>query len=440
MSSGLKKIKKKFGVGVYIASFFSVALLAQFCGPSLGGGQQAEPVELVVWRVFDEKRDLESIFRAYSELNPNVRFVFEGKDIATYEDDLLEALAAGSGPDIFSIHNDWLPRYRNKLQPAPPGLFSLREYSESFIDVASQDLIDETGAIYAVPFSVDTLSLFYNRDLLGSAGIPEPPRTWEELISAVKKLNQQDRFGNFLVNGVAMGTDANVNRATDILSLLMLQNGTQIYDAQRRNSNLRRDIAAPGGERYNPGAQALEFYTQFSNPAKEVYSWNATNNHSIDAFVAGQAAMMFSYSYTIENVRGKAPFLNFGVAPMPQIDLTKPRINFSNYFAEGVSKASPNADQAWDFLQFATSKEQLENYYAAKRVPASRKDIIASQIADPEIGIFAEGSLTAKTFYKPDSNKVETIFSEMINDVVLRGVTPEQAVSTAEKLLNGLIK
>jgi len=191
---------------------------------------------------------------------------------------------------------------------------------------------------------------------------------------------------------------------------------------------------------YNPGAQALEFYTQFSNPAKEVYSWNETNNHSIDAFVAGQVAMMFSYSYTIENIRGKAPFLNFGVAPMPQIDLGKPRVNYSNYFAEGVSKASPNPDVAWDFLKFATTQEQLQNYYATNRLPASRKDIITTQIADPELGIFAEGSLTAKTFYKPDAGKIETIFANMINDVVLRGATPEQAVSSADKLLYELIR
>src|SRR3989344_990657 len=424
---------------IYISSFLAGALWAQFWGGP-ARPRQGEPVELVIWKVFDERKNLQPIFNAYQAINPSVKFTFIEKDIATYEKELLEALASGAGPDIFSIHNDWLPAYQNKLTPAPVGLFTLREYSEAFVDIATQDLLDTEGNIYAVPFSIDTLSLFYNRDLLGSVGIAEPPRTWADVISAVKKINQQDRFGNFLVNGVALGTNSNVNRATDILSLLMLQNGTQIYDSQRRSSSINHDIAGPDGERYNPGAQALEFYTQFSNPAKEVYSWNETNNHSIDAFVAGQVAMMFSYSYTIENIRGKAPFLNFGVAPMPQIDLGKPRVNYSNYFAEGVSKASPNPDVAWDFLKFATTQEQLQNYYATNRLPASRKDIITTQIADPELGIFAEGSLTAKAFYKPDAGKIETIFANMINDVVLRGATPEQAVSSADKLLYELIR
>ncbi|PIR96867.1 MAG: hypothetical protein COT91_04360 [Candidatus Doudnabacteria bacterium CG10_big_fil_rev_8_21_14_0_10_41_10] len=425
---------------VFLSAFLAITLMAQFCSGPLGGGGGGEKVTLVFWKLFDDSENFREIVQNYTKINPNVKVTIVKKDVATYEQDLLEAFASGAGPDIFSIHNDWVPLYKNKLEPAAEGLFSAREFQDSFVDVASQDLYDEEGKLYAVPFSVDTLALFYNKDLLGSAGVATPPRTWEEMIEAVKQITRQDRFGNFTVNGVAMGTYANINRSTDILSLLLLQNGSQVYNASRSNSIISRDLVGPDGVRYSPGEQALEFYAQFANPSKETYTWNNGNSHSIDAFAAGQTAMMFSYSYLIPTIRSKAPFLNIGIAPVPQIDLSKPRVNFANYFAEAVSKASSNTDEAWDFLKFATSDESLKSYYAKNKLPASRKSIIATQISNPEIGVFAEAALTAKTFYKPNMAKVEAIFAAMIEDVVLRGKSSNQAVSTANRLLDELLR
>jgi len=430
-------MKKRFFI--IVSLLLAVTQLAQVCGgPS--NGPAPDEVEIVIWKTFDDQADMQVLFDAYQAQNPNVRFTYTRKDIATYEDELLEALATGNGPDIFTIHNDWLPRYQNKMLPAPEGLFSAREFQESFIDVASDELVDLNGGIFAVPLYVDTLALYYNKDLLGSAGIATPPRTWAEVVDAVKKLTRQDRFGNFLINGIALGTSDNINRATDILSLLMLQNGTQFYNSARTTAALNRTVTAQDGSQYNPGAQALEFYTQFANPAKETYTWNAKNNHSIDSFVAGQTAMMLSYSYLLPTLESKAPLLNFGVAPVPQIDLTKPKVNFANYFAEGVSKASDNPDWAWDFLKFATNEEPLRSFYAVNKQPSSRKDIISTQISDPQIGVFAEGALTAKTFYKPDSARIEAALEDMIGDVILRGMTPSKAVDNGNQLFNNLLR
>ncbi|MDP2933487.1 MAG: extracellular solute-binding protein, partial [bacterium] len=388
-----------------------------------------KPVELVIWKTFDSEENLRPIFDAYKKLHPNVSFRFEKKDIADYENELLTAFAKQAGPDIFSIHNDWVPKYKDYLATAPEGLFSQREFQDTFVDVAKEDLYDPAGNLYAVPMSMDVLALYYNRDLLGSAGISVPPRTWDEVIADVKKLTRQDKLGNFLINGIALGTSSNVNRSVDVLSLLMLQNGTQIFNTERTLVAIDRVLTKPDGSSYNPGAQALEFYTQFANPAKETYTWSVRNNQSIDAFASGQAAMMISYSYITPLIRGKSPLLNFGVAPVPQIDMTKPKVGFANYFAEGVSKVSPNTSVAWDFLRFATKAENLQAYYSMNKLASPRKDLISTQISDPELGVFAEGALTAKTFYKPDASNIEAIFLRMIDDIILRNRTPQQALS-----------
>ncbi|MEK9180918.1 MAG: extracellular solute-binding protein [Patescibacteria group bacterium] len=426
--------KKKI---IFVILLLMVAQLAVSCGRPTGPAKQ--PVALVIWKPFEESETWRSIFEEYTRTHSYVNFVYERKDIATYEDELLNALASGTGPDIFSIHNDWLASYKDKMSPAPKGVFSVREFEDAFVDVARADLYDQENNLYAVPMSVDTLALFYNRDLLGSAGIAQPPRTWAEAIEAVKSLTRQDKFGNFLVNGIAMGTDKNVNRSVDILGLLMLQNGTQVYSSAKNQATMDREVVAADGSRYNAGAQALEFYTQFANPAKETYTWNNRNNYSVDAFIAGQTAMMLSYSYMVPVVANKAPLLNFGVAAVPQVDLSKPKVNFSNYFAEGVSKASKNTEEAWNFLKFATSKESLTKYYAAHKQPASRKDIISTQIGDPGVGVFAESALTAKPLFKPNSSKFDRMFSDMIEDVILRGKSPDQAVGTGNQALTQML-
>ena len=433
----MKSIPKKFFSVLILV--LAVSQLALSCGPG-GNKNTGEKVELLIWKPFEEEANLRPIFEDYTKLHPNVTFHYAKKDITTYESEILNALAAGAGPDIFSIHNDWLAKYQDKMTPAPDNLFSAREFSDTFVDVIGDDLRDAAGHLYALPLSLDVLALYYNRDLLGSAGIAQPPVTWAELVSIVKKLTRQDRLGNFTVNGIAMGTASNVNRATDILSLLMLQNGTQVYAANRSSATLDREIGAPDGSRFNPGVQALEFYTQFSSPAKETYTFNVKNNQSIDAFVGGQAAMMLGYAYMEPVIAAKAPLLNFGIAPVPQIDLSKPKTNFANYYAEGVSKISPHAAVAWDFLKFATQAQSLEKYYSLHKQAAVRKDLISTQISDSEIGVFAEGALTAKTFYKPDSAGVESALARAIDDVVLRGKSPQQSVSTANQILNDLLR
>ena len=195
-----------------------------------------------------------------------------------------------------------------------------------------------------------------------------------------------------------------------------------------------------GGNTFSPAETALTFYTQFANPAKVTYTWNARSNNSIEAFAAGRVAMIFSYHYLRENLAGRAPFLNYAVAPAPQIDQGKNKSNFANYWAEAVSAQSKNQEAAWRFLKFISQKDVLKKYYAVKPRPSARIDLIEEQIADPEIGVFAENALSAKSFYKPDSRAVESIMAQMINDVVLRNVPPKEALSAASQKFSLLLR
>ena len=291
----------------------AVMLTAASCNFGFGSGPKAEQeIQLTWWKPFDEPRQVEPLIEEFQKAYPKVRVNYVKKDIDTYEEELINALASGTGPDIFSIHNDWLPKHKEKLAAAPEKLISIRDYQNDFAAAVAEDFINDYK-IYGVPLAIDVLALYYNKNILASAGIARPPATWEELVDMVPKLTRQDNLGNFQRQAIALGTADNINRAPDILALLMLQNGTPLYSTDKNEAAFDQTIEDENGDPYQPGARALEFYTQFANPAKTTYTWNNRSNNSIEAFAAGQVGMIFSYSYLRQTLAEKAPFLNYGI-------------------------------------------------------------------------------------------------------------------------------
>ncbi|OGE82388.1 MAG: hypothetical protein A3B10_02835 [Candidatus Doudnabacteria bacterium RIFCSPLOWO2_01_FULL_44_21] len=427
--------KKYYILGGILVLLLIVAGALFFSGGS-GPRPLSDKVTLTWWKTFEENENVQDLISDYQSSHKNIQITFVKKDITTYEQELVNAIAAGTGPDIFSIHNDWLPKHSDKLSPMPSALMNLRTYKDTFVDVAYSDFVRE-DKIFAIPLSVDVMALYYNKDLLGSAGISQPPSTWAEVIANVPKLTKISQPGSFSRSGIALGTGSNINRAVDILSLLMLQNGTKFYsdDFNSATFDQQQDLAGSDNN-FNPGEAALLFFTQFAQPAKTTYNWNAKSNFSVDAFTQGKVAMMINYSYMIPVIMDKAPNLNWDVAAIPQTSEAGLKVNFANYWGEAVSRTSNNSEAAWDFLKFISGQTELNKYYAKHKLPASRKDILPIQASDTQIGVFAENALTARSVYKQDANLFESVFLKMIDDVILRNFEANEALRNAAQQIN----
>lgn len=402
------------------------------------------PITLTYWRVFDDSDVFQDIIAKYKALHPFITIEYRKLRFSEYETELLNALAEDRGPDIFSIHNTWLKKYQSKLTPMPDTItmaypvvkgtikkevvpelrttnsLSLKELKDNFVDVVSHDVILDDGKVYGLPLSVDTLAMFYNKDLFNNAGISQVPQYWnKEFLQAIKKLTKQDPQKGLIRAGVALGGGLNINRFSDILSVLMMQNGAVMMDDNNRVIfNVVPPLSKDSG--YNPGLEALRFYTDFSNPAKESYSWNNDLPNSLDMFISGNLAIMFSYAYDLPTIKAQAPKLNFSLAKLPQIEGNPPtNINFANYWVEVVSKKSTHQNEAWDFVQFITKEEQAKSYLEKTKKPTALRSLVAWQRQDNEIGVFADQVLTAKSWYKgKNAQAAEDAIKEMINTVV----------------------
>ena len=423
MNSILKKYFK-------LPIVFMIAVLSLVSAGCGGDGPQTEPVTLKIWKPFVDTDKMQGIISAYQTLHPNVTIEYTKKNIENYESDLLNALAAGNGPDIFSLNNTWVPKYMDKIVPATEKTFTVKAYRDTFVDAAARDMIRD-NKIYGTAMWVDSLGLYYNKDLMGSAGIATPPKTWEELASHTRRIVRQDANGYFSRSGVAMGTNKNVNRAVDIIYLLMLQAGAVPWSSDGSSPQFANSVFRDS-QSAKPGEEAVSFYTSFANPSSANYSWNEESDYSIDAFANRRAAYLYGYSFTRQYIDSKASNLNYDVAPVPQYNLTDPTVNYSYYFAEVVSKQSKAQEWAWDFLKFATSKDNLNAYYQTDKQPSSRRDLIEQQTNDPDIGVFAHANLTGKTFYKVDEAKFDGIIADMIDNIILRGQQPDEALTRAQ--------
>jgi len=396
---------------------------------------------LTFWGTFDDPSFYRTAIGEFETANPGIRIVYTQYNFDDYEKKLVDAFASGTGPDIWLMHNTWLPKHIDQIQPLPqtilPGekapLMTLKDFQEQFVDVTAQDLT-ANGQIYALPLYTDTLGLYYNKDIFNTAGISAPPKTWDEFNADVRKLSVFDARGNIVKSAAAIGTSQNVNRSTDILMLLMLQSGVQMTDPNNTGATFSHAV---NGQ--NVGENALQFYTDFANPSKQLYTWNSQQHYSIDAFTNGETAMMFNYSHQIATIRSKAARFNFATAPIPQIAGSPININFASYWAPTVAKQSKNGVVAWKFLVYLTSAKGSVSYINASNNPSARRDLIDQQKTDPDLGPFAVQSLSAKSWYQIDNTAIETIFANMIDDVNFGRASVTDALKAAENKVSVLM-
>ncbi len=439
----------------FLSVFVLLSIVGQGCTTALSPQTVAasRPVTLRIWSVVDDLDVYQSAINAFRSQHPNVSFDFRRLRLEEYEAELLDALAEDRGPDIFMVHNTWTDEYMTKITPMPrqtatayrvltDGLkkeqtwelrteptISIMQFKDAFADAVSHDILRTVNLAEAeqpasfqerpmgVPVSLDTLGLYYNKDLLNAAGIPTPPENWTQFADHVKLLTRLDSQGNIQQSGAAIGTAYNVERSTDILTALMLQNGTEMATPDGTPAFHRMPAALQNLREEPPAYQAVTFYTDFANPERDVYTWNSNFPNSMDAFIQGQTAYFFGYSYHYDTIRARGPRLNLGISRLPQIE-GNPVKNVANYWYWSVSRKSRNQDVAWRFLNSLTTADVAQGVLSASRRPAARKSLLSAQLEDEHIGIFASQVLTAVSWYKGnDSEAMEAAFQQLIEDV-----------------------
>jgi ABC-type glycerol-3-phosphate transport system substrate-binding protein len=471
--------------------FLFVLIATVVSGCSLFGTNQpavkAERITLNFWGVFDTPEAYSEIINQYTTAHPNITIVYKKFRWEEYEAELLNAWAEDRGPDIFMLHNDWAGKYETKLLPMPAkttvGILiekkgAFKNTTETILDSRVSPSPDEIKDLFApavygdvvrgekiwgLPIALDSLILFYNRALFNFSGIISAPKTWTELSGDLsdggmaKKITrtQPDADNNEILarSAIAIGTANNNNRVSDIVSLLMMQQGEILVDKNGKPS-------------YNSNAvknnqSALGYYLSFSDRTKQNYSWNDSfAKEATDAFVQGKLAMMFGYIYQYPYLRAQAPSLDIGISGVLHqksdgSDYYEGQsINLANYWILGVAKKTKYSDAAWDFIRFATMdsykdakgeiKYRAESYFLNNsgvtdklRTPALRA-LILKYKDKKEFQPAISQVLTAQSWYRGKTPEaIEAKIKQFINDVLYNNKNIREAGNFAGQLVGG---
>jgi multiple sugar transport system substrate-binding protein len=418
-----------------------------------------QPINLEWWGVWEDSAEVKTLINAYRATHPNVNVTYRKFRFEEYESELTKAWLEQRGPDIFSIPANYLRKYKNLIKPLPKTLkipsielsgganskpkvvvqnitsLTQKRVKDLFIDiVAEQVIIDEK--IYGLPLTVDTLALYYNRDILTKAKIPLPASTWAELVDQTPNLTLFDTSGNIKQAAIALGTHNNIPRNTDILSLLMMQNGTQMTD----DGDFATFNTAVNNSDFYPGISALEFYLNFADPNKTVYSWSEDMSDALELFMSGKLAYFIGYNYQAPIIRAGAPKLNFNIAPVLQTVPDVQEVNYADYWAMTTyfGTASQNIAPAWAFIQYATTNTKvLELYLTKTNQPTALRSLINDQIQIEGLNVFADQLLDSSNWYrgyKPEEAE------KAMNDLIYQANHNLNSKYTLKNLLDDIVK
>ena len=113
--------------------------------------------------------------------------------------------------------------------------------------------------------------------------------------------------------------------------------------------------------------------------------------------------------------------MNFKLIGLPQVKETQNPVNYASYNTFTVTRTSQNPETAWDFILFLTSQENARDY----QIDAGQSATLArKENSDKE-----SPANTAQSWYKPDPQKANEIFLNMIREV--------NAAESAQTALDG---
>jgi len=422
-----------FGAGVIVLilvvlSVFCVIPITKNCSKTSVSGK------LIFWGV-DDVSAYQTVIDNYSKLyNRKVQIQYQQIPEADFENTFVRAMAKNQGPDILMFHNSWLIKQGDLLMPASDAQISLATFEQLFPLGPKNSGIEKDfvyqNKVYALPLYLDTLAMFYNKDIFNANAVVFPPENWNDFTNLATRLTKKQANGQILQAGAAIGSsDKNIVNATDILNTLMLQHGSLIVDP----TFMRTDFSSKA-------TNAFDFYTGFAKPASSNYVWNQNLGNSFDLFSQGQAAMIFGYANQIAYLKQKNPLLNFAVATMPQVDSSNPK-NYAAYWGLAVSSKSLNSGLAWDFIKYITTDPQNSlTYLQATKRPPALKILINQYLDNPDLNVFAKQALSATSWYQPDPDQTSQIFSSAVESVLSGQLTSGRALEKAASQLNNLFK
>ncbi len=314
--------------------------------------------------------------------NITVRYRHEGS--VESRDRLKVVGPTGGGPDVFQFPHDHLaPAIMEDLVYALPA--STRELVEQrahplgaqIAQVQYNETTKEYGPgsgaevmLYAMPTSIESVGLYYNKKLIDEAQVPE---TMEDLIAKAQVWNAElAKDGSGLTN--AEKGWRYLTTSSHFADSYFMQGFYSSFGYRPFGPNLdnKNQVGFESPEIKN----ALAW---FRDSLKPVVSGDSTDTKGYGTeFEAGNIPLIIAGPWNIEAYKSKSDVIDLGVAQMPTVGDNDVQ-TYAGAIMTAVYKYSKNRSAAVKFVEFMNSDKAMELLYKHKgKLPALKTELLSN--------------------------------------------------------------
>lgn len=393
--------------------------------------EKATTGKVVIWGTIDKSLMSDAIQQNILSKNSNLSVQYFQLRADTFANDLIEALASGAGPDLVLLPENLIVRFATKIEPFTDAIYPERTFRDTFIEEG--ELFVGSAGIFALPFTVDPMVMYWNRNMFSTANIARPPEYWDEFLTLSPLLSKRTDSNTIVKSAVAFGEFQNVTHAKDVIAMLILQTGNPITTLEKNTFGAFVMPTLTAGKNYPPADEAIRFYTDFSDPEKPGYSWNRSLPESKNAFLSQDLAVYFGYSSELADIQKKNPNLNFDTSRVPQIRDFPFKTTFGKMLGVAVMKTSANKPVAFFTARLLTSPEFNKGISSALSTPPVQRSLLAKAPADPFMKVFYDSALISKSWLDVNPERTNVIFETIINSIISGSVRIHDAVARAQE-------
>ncbi len=399
--------------GVFI--FFAVVGVILFSVSSTKKGAVENP-RVVIWGLIEKNKFTPIVEEANigAPGTTNLEYV-EKQSEEELEQDLVTALLDKSGiPDGLIIPDRLLMKLQKRLTLISWTAVSERTLKDTYSEAG--EIFFAPSGTYAIPFLIDPLVLYWNRDMFNSKLITKTPETWEELTKLVPIFTEKKEDKSIAKNAIALGEYQNIPRAKEIIGAMTLQSGGKIV-LQKENKFQEDVLETLTGLEVSPLQTVLTYFTEFADPASPLFSWSRALPDALTMFLGSDSAMYIGFGSEAATLRSKNPNLNLDIAFLPQATGAAKKVTFGNVYGIAIVDASPNKAAMLNTAFVLTNTTFQEKFSDVNKMAPVRRDMLANPPGSGVLDVVWKSALWSKSWLDPDYATTANLFKSMIESV-----------------------